>query len=88
MNDDDFYAAVGVEGVQKSESKLNPLPIAKEKAFNFPIDKQIYIVRGQSLFAVHADHMTVSKPTPQGRTIIIKEAKLVRYKKDGTVISD
>lgn len=93
MRDHEFYLAAGIEGFPHKPSTPDtnaptPFAAAREQAKTYPIDKQLYLVRGTDVFVIHSNDIQVSAPVNGERSITIKKAKLVKYTEDGRIISD
>lgn len=89
MRDDEFYNATSLDGIKRNQyPSPSLLGIAKEQSKNFPLDKKLYLVRGQDLFVIESNDILVEPPINGERTITIRKAKMVKYTNDGRIISD
>ena len=94
MRDHEFYAAAGLEGIDQSQipeqpqDPPSPYDMARLQISKYPQANQIYIIRGKDLFVVTAPDIQMGSAGASGRSISIKNAKMVRYTEDGKVISD
>ena len=85
--DKEFYDLWEEEDKPIDDQKI-ALEASRIKSKRYNLDNRIYIVRGYDVFVVHSDDIDVGKPTDGKRTIIAKDARMIKYTEDGRRITD
>lgn len=80
MNNDPLYGFDHLGEKDKPQNpETTPLEVAKDLSKRYPLDKKIYIVRGDQLFVVHSKDVVVKLLDNGQRNITIKNAQMVKY---------